>query len=378
MWNRRNVMSRSVVRYPVSALLVVGLLCVCVTHWYYACRVQANSIGWLASQGVLVDYEPISWWNLPRRLLVLIFGVEHAGFVHEIELTAMSKFVSPTIDADIFHEISNLHTTKRLIINHRGSVSFPPQLGLPNLECLTLRGIRIIGGLSKERQFPKLKVLSFQHCDLRDSDLNSFPECPCISYLEISASDVTGQFLETPSRWQTLRTLEITSSRLLVDEYMHRIADLQNLRVLSLHGSSVDNASVAWISKLAELEELDISYTKITGNSISGLSGLNRLRELVIGGPFGEFSDLTDPTIFPHLVVLRVTVEQLDSELICKLKTLKKLELLVIDFATISEDAHDLIAKFIDIEAMEPEDSLSEYFLKLSGNAKIQTFLDIF
>jgi hypothetical protein len=80
-----------------------------------------------------------------------------------------------------------------------------------------------------------------------------------------------------------LRALELRECT-LPDQFLERLANLENLKDLSLSGAKISAAAFARLGESSNLERLDLSRTGITDAELARLKGLTTLKKLNVSG----------------------------------------------------------------------------------------------
>lgn len=151
-----------------------------------------------------------------------------------------------------------------------------------------------------------LKALNVKFSDFSDADLKYLDSLSNLSYLNVSATNVTGDGLARMKFLNKLTSLHAGSvvniqtllervaempklsqlslhANLLEDDAMKEIGRCQNLKVLSIGmNRKVSDRGMQYLSKLNNLRYLDLSGTSVTLQSLESLRQLPKLRNLVI------------------------------------------------------------------------------------------------
>lgn len=149
---------------------------------------------------------------------------------------------------------------------------------LTDLELTCTAGLDKL--FDRTRRFPKLESLNLADSDTADSSLETllYTRIQC---LILTGSNVSDSGLEVISRTTrgTLRELQLSFTT-ISSAGIAKLSSCQELRVLKLNDTVVDDLGLSAIANLAKLESLDLEHTGITDVGIAELKGLQELRFL--------------------------------------------------------------------------------------------------
>jgi len=185
---------------------------------------------------------------------------------------------------------------------------------LAELQRLSLCRTRINGtGLVFLKKLPALQELDLSYCrQLAVDSLVHLAECQSLGTLSL---DQRGNRSANDDNWrQALRIrawdrghgdAQLAENRGEVgDEALMHLGRIKSLHRLSLRLSSLTDAGLASLQGLQQLEELDLSYTAVSGDGLRALATLPKLKRLVLDFTYVVDEDLAILKDFPQLVDL--------------------------------------------------------------------------
>jgi len=153
------------------------------------------------------------------------------------------------------------------------------------LRSLQLREMRVSGiGLARLRDLPNLEYLD---CDIgaTDVDLKYLGQVSSLCWMRMRMGRIRGPGLAQLGRLPHLERLCLWGSTGLTDRHVRYLSGLTQLKSLTLWGGNFTDATLAFISKLINLEELYFirGTTNFTALGHARLKGLKHLRILDLG-----------------------------------------------------------------------------------------------
>ena len=118
---------------------------------------------------------------------------------------------------------------------------------------------------------------------IRDDALETFPDFPRLRRLYLSFTQITDRGVAILSRLTQLESLELNSPR-ITSESAPDLTKLQNLKSLGLSACAIDERSVAALSAFPKLTWLRISGTGIGNECLPQIAKLQNLNSLYLGG----------------------------------------------------------------------------------------------
>jgi Leucine-rich repeat (LRR) protein len=226
----------------------------------------------------------------------------------EFKLTTVNLDGNKLAGDDTLRHLRGLANLKGLSLNPAAisDAGMEHLRGLPQLRGLTLDSARVTGkGVAVLQSVPKLESLNLVHADISDADLVPLKDLK-LRALNIVQTKVTGSGFEhlrkmkltdlslggTPLQDDALDLLHKAVPDLvklelngykLPPEIVRKLSKFEKLTTLSVCNSDVvcvDEAGLAEIGKLTQLETLDISQGPITDQNLRQLQPLTKLKEL--------------------------------------------------------------------------------------------------
>lgn len=187
----------------------------------------------------------------------------------------------------------------------------------PSLEELDLCGCRGVTkkGLAQLTSVPLLQSLHLYQCGIADADLALLRQFPRLRKLSLGGPDLT-------------------------DAGMQHLEELTNLHSLNLGWyERLGDKGLKCLEPLKDLEELDLSQTRVTDRGLAGLRGMTKLKKLSL---------LTNKKIvgwgFAYLVGIGPTGEPLPGT---GLQDLRELQL---NYTSVDDSVMEYLARFSRLE----------------------------
>src|SRR6266568_1766476 len=169
---------------------------------------------------------------------------------------------------------------------------------------------KISGAALKElARYPQLKILDLSFCKaIDDAALADLPRLDHLDTLELSSTRLTDAGLKELAKLERLQSLSIAHTE-VTDEGLKALASLKSLRAIDLGSckhitgrgvkelalgngrlqflslsfySRVGEGGPEQFSRFSDLEHLDLTWTPVTNAHLAEISGLTRLRVLVL------------------------------------------------------------------------------------------------
>jgi Leucine-rich repeat (LRR) protein len=211
------------------------------------------------------------------------------------------------------------------------------------LERLNLRGTKVTSKVFDSlAKLTSLRALDLSSTQIEDEGFEQLSSLTKLESLAIGANRLSGAALPLLKLAPSLRELDVgglqrVDSGLwglpLTDENLTRIAELKQLRSLSLSGATLSDRGVdrpgspeaerselrdlSKLAALVNLERLDLSRLPVTAESLEPLARLPKLRELRLGLA-GKVDDAALPTLL-KIKSVYITGSKLSPEALAKL-----------------------------------------------------------
>lgn len=129
---------------------------------------------------------------------------------------------------------------------------------------------------------PNVESLNASATNIDDEDLRILSSHHDLKVLALDKNGIEGTGLKYLSNCEHLKSLSLYRCLSLKPENMQYIESCRELITFSASDTPLDDSAIEHILKCRNLEELDISFTKVTSNGLHGIGGLTRLRSLFI------------------------------------------------------------------------------------------------
>jgi hypothetical protein len=172
---------------------------------------------------------------------------------------------------------------------YHGPTGFSYLSGLGSLEELRVNGEDLSDAdLACIESLDQLKVLNIMSAEVTDRGLASIRKLKQLEDLSLDAR-VTRGGLSQLNDLAHLQALSVgirpdVQSRVGVDELTLDLSGLQNLKDLRLGGLPLQDADMAFLTKLRHLESLNIYARSLPASSLRHLSGLSEMKRLWVSG----------------------------------------------------------------------------------------------
>lgn len=155
-------------------------------------------------------------------------------------------------------------------------------VGLKSLRHLSLDGNFDDEGLSHLADLTNLESLVLMSDRLTGTGLGHLSKLPKLRMLKLGRLGST--LTLTPLKdWPALESLNLSTDR-MTDEMLLTLPETDQVKSLSLHGAhAVTDDGLLALSRLRNLEELDLIFTKVTDVGIENIASLTKLRALCLG-----------------------------------------------------------------------------------------------
>ncbi len=151
--------------------------------------------------------------------------------------------------------------------------------------------------------------------NLNDDLLTAVLECNKLEKLIIAYAGASPQSLSRIGTLEQLKVLVLTGSK-VDDQVVRQWTHLRELRTLHLDNVAITDLSMEWIGGLANLESLSIEGTRVTDSGCRYLQGLKNLKTLRIGRMEMTADVIQIIASLPSLRMLNLSGTNLNEELI--------------------------------------------------------------
>ncbi len=268
-------------------------------------RVPSVSTLLLLGGMLLVVAAVCTWWMARAG----IHRVQAVGGEVYVDPSRASHLVNRLVEFDpvllaVDHDVRFVFFTG----THIDDASIPVLQQFPSLDALQLRGTSITDhSMGDIGLFSKITTLSVSDSPrVTDVGISALAKLPHLRQVGFENCGMTGEGL---SKLTELEVIDLEDSPLLGSRLFHELSQLPKLRILSLWGSHVTDASFQDTLPMPSLEEMHLSSTDITDEALNVIaSQCPNLRILSIV----EMSRITDDGVrqltqlksLEHLVIV--------------------------------------------------------------------------
>ncbi len=114
-------------------------------------------------------------------------------------------------------------------------------------------------------------VLRMTGPSVRDEDIARVENPDEVHHLDLSRSNITDQGLALLSRFVNLDRLDLLSCRGITDAGIAHLAELRELRWLSLDGTRITDESIGYLTRLERIEHIGLVATGVTFDGVKRL-----------------------------------------------------------------------------------------------------------
>ena len=187
--------------------------------------------------------------------------------------------LTPIVNDDVLTTISGIHL-RTLVIGTRLEISGLGLLQLSHMqsleslaiergagESLTQSILKVICGLKK------LRKLRISNCEkLSDKGLSSLQHLPCLSSLELSASNFTDEGARQISKVKGLTHLSLIGWEKMTDKGIYYLSKMKSLESLDLRYSNISDSGIEHLRRLSALRNLQLAECRVTSTGRARLS----------------------------------------------------------------------------------------------------------
>lgn len=288
--------------------------------WIYPSTRQSRIVQSLIQRGYLVRYDLAS--ELPtdklREFIRRNWGKDYLYDVHSVtmwseedgraksedlpgiaQLKSLRELVlySGQLQSGDLKQIQNLKDLWRLELLVEGITD----VDLRDISKLNLRKINLGDlpisdeGVKYLEGMDSLNMLKLDGTNITDRAIGYFDKLPKLDFLGLRGTRITDagikQIANAVSR-DNITTLMLYSTDISTNGFQH-LPGLANLTYLDAENTKLDDQSLPYIAKLGKLQTLNLSFTKVTADGLSGLD-LPNLTTLELRGTKIQPNDVTE------------------------------------------------------------------------------------
>jgi len=178
-------------------------------------------------------------------------------------------------------------------------------------------------GLARLKGCQHLEEIYLARTLAGDEAMAMLQHFPKLRKLRISATQITGKGLAALSKLRQLEDLDISECSQLFDSDLAPLAAMTQLKRLNLWRDAITDVGVAHLAPLSKLEWLNLDNTQLTNAGLAHLAGMRKLTFLHLGSTSVSDTGLTylqgltslNDLKLTRTAVTKVGVEQLQSKL---------------------------------------------------------------
>jgi hypothetical protein len=166
-----------------------------------------------------------------------------------------------------------------------------PLAGHPSLRVLILGSTDVSNAALEPFREGRLQGLVLSNCRISESAIESIETLRHLAWLDVSDTDVTGQFVARLAGLSKLEYLNL-SGTLVTDAALSQLASLQNLNTLHLSRTQVTDAGLTLLAGHPKLKVVSVQFTHISDAGVRALLDMPNTDEI-----FAEFTDITHASV---------------------------------------------------------------------------------
>ncbi len=230
--------------------------------------------------------------------------------------------------------------------------------------------IRALGGKVERDSSGQIVVVNLRGSWVNDVEMMDLARLPHLERLDLSHTRITDEGLLLLKPAPTIKDLNLYYAELITDQGISAIKDWKHLKRLNVRGTRVSDGTLEIISRLTDLEALDIANTPITDNGLDFLITLTSVKEPSLGArrlsdgllevlrllPTLTYLDLSGPRLTdrPDVVFGNRTGESgvMDEKKARAIAELKELRVLKLGYSNISADGLKILTSLNQVEKL--------------------------
>ncbi len=161
-----------------------------------------------------------------------------------------------------------------------------------------------LGGSTELDAKGNIVAVNLRGAWVSDVELIDLASLPHLQRLDLSHTRITDEGMLRLKPAAGIRELNLYYAEQITDQGMHAIRDWKMLKRLNLRGTRIANGTLEIVSRLPQLESLDIANTQVTDNGMDQLIALTNLKELALGRSRVGESELGFLRMLPTLTSL--------------------------------------------------------------------------
>jgi len=202
---------------------------------------------------------------------------------------------------------------------------------------------------------------------ISDVEMIELARLPDLERLDLSHTRISDEGMLNLKPAPKIKELKLFYSEWITDQGMTAIKDWKHLKRLDLRGTRISDGTLELISRLTELEALDIAQTEVTDIGLENLITLVNLKELALGRGRLSNGALVKLRMLPTLTYLdlsgarptppdtptaRGAGSAIPEETLKAIAELKDLRALYLGFSTITPDGLRVLSALDKVEKL--------------------------
>jgi len=164
--------------------------------------------------------------------------------------------------------------------------------------------IEALGGRMELDPKGNIIAVNLRGAWVNDVELIDLAHLPNLQRLDLSHTRITDEGMLHLKAATSIRELNLMYAELVTDQGMSAIRNWKMLKRLNLRGTRVANGTLEILSRMPQIEALDIANTQVTDNGLDQLIALTNLKELALGRSRVGESELGFLRMLPSLTSL--------------------------------------------------------------------------
>ncbi|MFC1637083.1 M56 family metallopeptidase, partial [Planctomycetota bacterium] len=220
--------------------------------------------------------------------------------------------------------------------------------GLTGLQELHLSSTEILGtGLKYLTKLKLLRELNIGNTHVGDKELAYLANLPSPDHLNLFATPTSDAGMEHVGKIKSLTTLSL--SRGVGDEGLEHLADLTQMKDMSLFYTQVSDEGLVHLKQMSQLKKLNLFGTRVTDKGFVHVKGLKNLESLGFNFYVSDIG-LEYLSQLDFLKSLKIDGDSVTDKGLAKLAKMKSLEGLSVG----GEENHDeIIGKLADLPGLK-------------------------
>jgi hypothetical protein len=235
-----------------------------------------------------------------------------------------------------------------------------PGASSPGIEAINL-AIRRELGLSEGQSISddvrrRVRGLDLSHAPLTDDDLQYLESLPMLVSVDLSGTQVTGAGPARLERLSSLATLRVSDTQVAGPGLAHLVSHIRHVRALvglDLSGTPVSDDDLPHLGRLATLEALALSRTRIVGEGLLSLQSLASLAVLDLSSTQVTDRHVAHLEKLTSLRWLGLWKTKVTGTCLASLKSLEQLQVLGLSGTDVGDSELWALAQLEALETLE-------------------------